>query len=380
MSELDRHAQAGIAAINERRFDDAVQHFEAALAEAPDRPDMNSALGMAFLHRGDVGSALPFLEAACRLSEAYPDAEHAEMKVHFFTSWATALQMMDRAGEARDVLQRTTARFPAAVEAQVQLGQALLETGEVEAGVAVYRALAEHPALDEERRKAAEAVAGCVRAFLDSGEPASVFLEAHQGSYKAYFDEVAAAQPGWYAEAARMARGPDGESRPYLPDGARPYALIRVDLVDPATGEVGSVYSDREPMIVTVEGLEPLAQIPVLFPWRDQGLDLYVCTRCPWHWLPIVIEIENVDRYGAAVDDAIGAWYLAGYNGDFGDAEAGRFHYISDPEVIGERAVAYTVDLGRAGFEAIADLVRRLRVLGDRVPLGRVLLGGGRLL
>ena len=29
------------------------------------------------------------------------------------------------------------------------------------------------------------------------------------------------------------------------------------------------------------------------------------------------------------IDGTIGDWYLAGFNGDFGDAESGRFHYIT---------------------------------------------------
>ena len=74
-----------------------------------------------------------------------------------------------------------------------------------------------------------------------------------------------------------------------------------------------------------------------------------------------------------------GAWYLAGFNGDFGDADKGRFHYIGPPEPVGERALSYTVDLGRASFEAIEDLVRRLVVLNTTTPVRRVLFGNGYL-
>ena len=85
MSDLDQHAKAGIAAINEKRYEDAIAEFQAAVELAPDRPDMNGALGMAHMHRGDVAAGIPYLERAGELSEAYPDDDHAEMKVHFFT-------------------------------------------------------------------------------------------------------------------------------------------------------------------------------------------------------------------------------------------------------------------------------------------------------
>jgi len=379
MSDLDTHAQAGISAINDKRYDDAVTSFEQALALAPDRPDMNSALGMAHLHRGSVGDGVPFLEAAVRLGDGYADAEHADMKVHFATSLATAYQIMDRVGDAREVLTGLVGRFPQATEARLQLGQLLLESCGAEEGARLYAGLAEDAGLDDEQREAARAVAGCVRAFLASDDGADVFLQAHQESYRSYFDEIAASQPEWFPEAARLARGADGEPQPYLPEGARPYALLRVDLVNPETNEVASVYSDQEPMVVAVEGMEPLAQIAVLLPWDDQDLETWVCTRCPWHWLPIVVELEDPDSGATALDEAIGSWYLSGYNGDFGSADAGRFHYIGDPERVQGSGIAYVVDLGRAGFEAIPSLMNRLRVLNETHPIRRVLLGGGRL-
>jgi hypothetical protein len=73
---LDEHARAGLRAIEEQRFDDAIKAFEAALAVAPERPDMNNALGMAYLHRGDVGNALPHLERAIALAEPYDQPQH----------------------------------------------------------------------------------------------------------------------------------------------------------------------------------------------------------------------------------------------------------------------------------------------------------------
>ncbi|MFT6143777.1 MAG: tetratricopeptide (TPR) repeat protein [Myxococcota bacterium] len=379
MSDLDTHAQAGIAAVNEQQYEAAIASFEKAVAIAPERPDMNNALGMAHMHRGDVGGAIPYLEKAKTLSDAFPDGEHADMKVHFFTGLASAYQLTDRVADAKAVLRETVSRFPDHPDAALQLGQLLLDTTEVTEGIRLYKSLAEHPGLDDERREAAAAVAGAIEAFLDVDEPPTVFLEAHASSYKEYFDDIASNQPDWYAEAARMARGEDGEVKPILAEGARPYAMVRVDMVNPTTGEVAGVYSEAEPMVVAVDGLEPLAQLSILFPWEDPPFDTWVCSRCPWHWLPIIIQMQPSDGAAEALDDAIGSWYLAGYNGDFGDADSGRFHYIGDLEDVGNGGVATVVDLGRARFDAIPNLINRLSVLHETFPIRRLLIGGGRL-
>lgn len=383
MGTLDEHARAGLQAIAEKRYDEAVRAFEAAVALAPDRPDMNAALGTAYLHRGDAGNAVAPLERAVALAEPFTAPEHQERRREFALTLATAYQLMDRVGHAERTLRDVVARWPEhSLEARLQLGQLLLSSCRPEEGCKVYDEAADW--LDKDQRQSAEALVGSIRSFLASGHPASVFLEAHGDSYRGYFDEIAKQQVehGWYAEAARMARRPDGEVVPVLGEGARPYAFERVDLVNPKDGAVSSVYSESEPMVVAVEGLEPLAQVPILLPWTGHPFAVWVCTRCPWHWLPVVVELAEAvpfERRVDLVEPTVASWYLAGYNGEFGDQESGRFHYVSDPQPLGERAVAWVVDLGRSRFEAVGDLLRRLGVLNDRHPVRRVLFGEGRL-
>jgi tetratricopeptide (TPR) repeat protein len=384
MSSLDEHARAGLKAIEEKRYEDAIASFERAVELAPDRPDMNNALGMAYLHRGDAGNAIGPLERAVALAEPFSAPEHQPLKQEFHLSLATAYQLMDHVAQARETLQGIVQRWPEHLGARLQLAQLLLSACELEAGLAVYDDSLD--LLDKDQRESAEALVGTLRAFLESEHPASVFLEAHCDSYIEYFDEVAKAQSeqGWYAEAARMVRGPDGEPVRILPEGARPYAFTRVDLVNPADGTVSGVYSEQEPMVVALEGLEALAQVPVLLPWKGETpFDLWVCSRCPWHWLTVTVQFQQAADTDEAlierVDGAIGQWYLAGYEGEFGDAERGRFHYITDPDRMGDRAVVYVIDLGRARFEAIGALLRRLTVVHDRHPIQRVLFGYGRL-
>jgi tetratricopeptide (TPR) repeat protein len=383
MPTLDELARQGIEAINEKRFDDAITAFTAALAVDDTRPDMNNALGMAYLHRGDVGNAIPHLERAVAMAEPFTAPEVQSMKRDFHIQLATAYQLMDQVDDAMRTLRGVIRRWPAVAEPYLQLGNLLLSTGELDEGKQIYRDAA--GVLDGEEQKAAEVVVAAIEAFEESEHPGAVFLEAHAQSYKDYFDQVAEAQAehGWYAEAARMARGADGEPVPILADGARPYALTRVDLVNPVDGTVSGVYSEQEPMIVAVQGLEPLAEAAIVFPWADWPFDVGVCTRCPWHWLQIVIQFDSAAESPEAlierVDELIGGWYLSGFNGEFGEPESGRFHYISDPEPLSDRALAYTVDLGRARYEAIPTLLKRLTVLHDSQPIDRVLFGYARL-
>jgi len=381
MATLDELARQGIEAITDKRFDDAIEAFTAALAIDDTRPDMNSALGMAYLHRGDVGNAIPHLERAVAMAEPFVEPEVQSMKRDFHVQLATAYQLMDRVDEASRTLRGIIQRWPSVAEPYLQLGNLLLSTGQLDEGKQIYRDAA--GVLDGEDKAAAEVIVAAIEAFEGAEQPASIYLEAHAQSYKDYFDQVADAQAehGWYAEAARMARGADGEPVPIVADGARPYALTRVDLVNPVDGTVSGVYSEQEPMIVAIEGLEPLAEAAIVFPWKDWPFDVGVCTRCPWHWLQITVQFQaKVDEAQLAeLDELFGDWYLAGYNGEFGDSDSGRFHYISDPEPLSDRAVSYTVDLGRARYEAIPRLLQRLTVLHDKLPLQRVNFGYSRL-
>jgi len=378
---LDEHARAGLRAIEERRYDDAISAFKKVLEVESDRPDMNHALGMAYVHRGDVGNAIPHLEAAVRLAEPYQAPEHQPLKLEFHMSLATSYQLMDQVEKARKALEEVVRRWPDHVEARLQLGQLLLSTCQLKDGLEVYKEAADY--LDKEQREAAEALVGSAEAFLESEHEANVFLQGHQESYVSYFDEVAKSQPSWHAEAMRASMV-NGEPQPMLAEGARPYALSRVDLVNPADNTVSGVYSEQEPMIVALHGLEPLAQAPVMMPWEGGWpFQTWVCSRSPWHWLGIIVQFQEpadsddalVDR----IDGLMGEWYLQGFNGEFGSKDRGYFHYIGDPDVMGNRAVAYAVDLGRAHYEAIPALLTKLTVLHERAPIQRVLFGYGRL-
>ena len=154
MPTLDELARQGIEAINEKRFEDAITAFTAALDVDDTRPDMNSALGMAYLHRGDVGNAIPHLERAVAMAEPYTAPEVQSMKRDFHMQLATAYQLMDQVDDAMRTLRGVIRRWPAVPEPYLQLGNLLLSTGDLDEGKQVYRDAA--GVLDGDEKKAAE--------------------------------------------------------------------------------------------------------------------------------------------------------------------------------------------------------------------------------
>ena len=115
----------------------------------------------------------------------------------------------------------------------------------------------------------------------------------------------------------------------------------------------------------------------MLFVWRELPFDVRVSSQTPWDQLPLQFLLRSAAD-SPALNDVIGDWYTAGWNGAFGTKDAGRLHYISDPIVSrGGRAVVYNVDFGRAGIESIDDLLRRLTVFHSEHPIAQMIFGRG---
>ena len=176
-----------------------------------------------------------------------------------------------------------------------------------------------------------------------------------------------------------MKRAPNGQVVPSIPEGARPYAAVRVDLVDPQSGQVGQI--GDQPMVVALADYPALARSVIQIPWRDLGFDLRVSSQAPWDQMPIQVRFRTGGAAAVnAFDQLMGDWYMGGFNGTYGRQDSGRFHYISDPEVRPDRkAVTYNVDLGRADLACLDDLIRRVTAFHVQFPIERMILGRGYL-
>jgi tetratricopeptide (TPR) repeat protein len=297
----------------------------------------------------------------------------------FLLGLAAAAEDLDEPGDALAAYDQVLAANPGQPRARSARAHLLLAWGELDAGARELDAYLDDARDEQPFLDGAMAYLSSLRSLQAADIHPREFLVGHRESYVEMFDHYAAEQAarGWIAEAARMRRDERGRIVPSIPEGARPYAALRVDLVNPQTSEVGQV--GDQPMVVALAGYEPLARAPALLRWRDLPFDLRVSTQAPWDQLPIQVAFDTA----GALDDldaVVGDWYLRGWDGAFGDADGRRFHYISDPEPRRDgRAVTYHCDLGRARVEAIDDLVRRLGVLHASRPIGRVILGRGYL-
>jgi len=347
-----------------------------ALREHPDRIDLVHALAIIQLQLGLPEQTLKLMVEAEALAKTRSQPNDLALLPQLTLTRGAAHEELYDADSAQRAYQELLLSAPDHPLALQGLGHLLLAWGQTDQGLEVLQTAVDAGTDDPEFIEATSALIGAVRHFISEDVHPRMFIEAHRGSYVEFFDHHAdkMAEEGWIAEAARMRKGMDGQLVPLIPDGARPYAAIRVDLVDPSTGQGGLV--GDQPMIVGLAGHEILAQAPVVSDWPGQPIPTWVSSQCPWDQLPITIRFEQGDPVAQA-DPTVGDWYTAGFEGTFGTTDRGRFHYISDLQPVQAHTVLFHVDCGRAAHEAIDDLLKRLGVLHSQHPISGVLIGRG---
>lgn len=367
-----------MAALNQGNPTDAVSTLQAAVTANPDRLDLRHALSVAHLQLGEPLMALQVNEELFDLASEETGEHAAMMMLQIVLTRAAIFEDLAQPTEAEASYREVLRHQPDHAQAQQALGFLLLAWGRMDEGVAQLRLHAENASEAAEPREATAGFLTALEAFRREEYHPGAFIQAHRESYVDFFNHHAnrMAEQGWIAEAARMKR--DGDRVvPIIADGARPYAAIRVDLVNPQTGQPGLI--GEEPMIVAIEGFEPLAHAPVLFPTpTDNAFKVWTSSQCPWDQLTIQIRFAGPDAVDKA-DAVIGDWYSAGFNGTFGQQDSGRFHYISDPESPSPDSVVYQVDCGRAEQRAVENLMQRLVVLHGQHPIRHVVVGRGYL-
>jgi hypothetical protein len=377
-STADTVAMGAVKALNDGKPAEARDLLKQALADTGERPDLLHALAVVEMQIGEIGEARPHVDRALALLRDVEGAEAAEMRQLFTLTSASIAQEEDDPAVAEAVCRELLAVRPDLAPARSTLASVLFALGRLDAGRAEMEVLAVDPRVPQDERAGARAFVEALDRWRTSGEHPRAFLVAHRERYCRFFDAMArdAAAKGWIAEAAIHARDAGGATRPLVPEGARPYATVRVDLVDPATGQRGLV--GDQPMVVARRGWEPLARIPVVLPWPGAPFDLRVSTQAPWDELPVQVLLEDGDPL-ERVDPVVGAWYADGFEGRFGEADRGRFHYVGDLERTRAHGAVWRVDLGRARVDAVDALVERLEALHRETPLNTVILGRGSL-
>lgn len=355
-----------------------------AIDAAPNRPDLLNALGVVQLQLGEPEIGKELIEQAIAVAQADAAAnpgraeQNATMIEGFLLALAAACEDLDEPGQAEAAYQRVLASNPGQPRARQGYAHLLFASGRLDEGRKQLELYVEEDRDEDPFIEGAAAFLDDLRRFQREDIHPRELLNAHRGSYVEMFDHYAREQEklGWIAEAARMKRDEEGRIVPNIPEGARPYAAVRVDLVDPRTSQVGQI--GDQPMVVALADYQALARAPVSFAWRERAFDLRISSQAPWDQLPIQILFRG--RADEELDLLIGDWYIAGWDGAWGSRDGGRFHYISDPELRRDnRAVVYHVDMGRASVAAIEDLLRRLEGFHADHPLQTVLIGRGHL-
>lgn len=379
-------AEKALKILNEGDPREARKLLLEAVQAAPDRPDLLNALAVVQLQLGESELALKLAqEALARIEEQAMDPARREqalaMREGIRLTVAAAAEDLGDAKAAMAAYNAVLEADPGQPRARSGLAQVLLAQGELDAAIEQLSLYIDEDRDEDPFIEGAEALLDSVRAFRRNDIHPREFLVAHHGSYTQFFDHHAKEQEqkGWIAEAAKMKRDASGKVVPSIPEGARPYAAVRVDLVDPSSGQVGQI--GDQPMIVALADYPALARAVILFSWRDLAFDVKVSSQAPWDQLPIQICFrEGGAKAINAADQTMGDWYLAGFNGNYGRQDSGRFHYISDPEVRADRrAIVYHVDMGRADLVSIDDLIRRLTMLHSQFSIERLVIGRGYL-
>lgn len=170
-NSTDQFLRTGRQALEAGDWDMALRTLRQAVALAPDHPAGRNLLGAALLQTGHAEAAIPEFEQAARLARNDPgilanlgracaeagrhDAAHQAFlkasrimpgNVHYAEGAAIALAGLGRFDEAAALLQRLTARFPAAATPWYNLGNVRREQRDLAAAEHCYReALARAP-------------------------------------------------------------------------------------------------------------------------------------------------------------------------------------------------------------------------------------------
>ena len=377
--QIDDAAQQAMAALREGDHERARDALKEALKHDPTRLDFMHALAVTHVQLGESTEAHKLLSTALDVANEQRDQMADTLVPQLLLARAAAAEDLydpvSAAADYRAVLEKT----PEEPRAQLGLGHLLLGWGQIRAGQEMLDLFIESAMDKPEFIDGAKGFSEALRRFVDNDIHPKIFLEAHRGSYVEFFDHHAnrMAEEGWIAEAARMHRNERGEVVPLIPEGARAYAAVRIDLVDPSSGQPGQI--GDQPMVVAVADYEALSKAPVLIDWPNLPFPVWVSSQCPWDQLDIHIRFSSSSDPLLDADKTIGDWYTDGYNGKFGQSDRGRFHYISDPEVIDPQSILYHVDCGRTTLSAIDDLFQRLEILAELHPIASVVIGRGHL-
>ncbi len=356
--------------------DKAREALMLALTDHPERLDLVHTLSVIELQNGSPELALDIAEKAAAVAAERKAPDDLVLLSQLLLTQGAAHEELRNPLRALDSYDQVLAVEPEHPLAMQGKGHLLLAWGKLDEGLQVLQSTVDAGKDDQRFLDATQKLIEGVKRFQSDDLHPRNFVDAHRGSYVEFFNHHAdeMAGKGWIAEAARMRKDEQGNLVPVVAEGAKPYAGTRVDLVDPQTGQAGLV--GEQPMVVAIQDHEIIAQTAIVFSWPHDDFPVWGSSQMPWNLLSICVRLDTDDPE-SAVDPTIGDWFSAGFDGEFGTTDRGRFHSISDPERLDNQTIRYQLDCGRAEAHAIDDLLKRLGVLHNTHTITGVLIGRG---
>jgi len=374
---MDSIAQKALDALRSENPNEARIALEELIESAPERLDLRHSLAIVLLKMGESKAAKIVVDDAIALmDDGQGDTLDDSLSAQLYMARAEAcldLYLPRQAEQSYQMILQKDPQNPYALQALAYL---LLRWGRTKQGVSTLKDYVKAGTDEAQILEGNKAFMEAVQRFISNDIHPKEFLVAHHGAYQEFFahHEEQMKSKGWLSEQAYILPADEEGKYVYaIRDGDRPYATTRVDLYDPQSHQVGRV--GDQPMIVALADYEALAHAPALFTWPGHSFLVLVSSNCAWNNLSI--QIRTMDGSWENIDPYIGDWYQDGFFGKFGSETEGFFHEIGYPQEIDGNSVQYYVDCGKAGVEAIENLLRRLEIAHSHFGIDTIIIGEG---
>jgi tetratricopeptide (TPR) repeat protein len=375
--EPDPISEAALQALRSENPLEAKEVLEKLIGEHPEKLDLRHSLAVVLLNMGESAAAHILCQDTIRMCFESRDDMATTMLTPLFLADAEACEGLNNAQEAEKNYKKILETEEGHPYARQRYAYLLFASGRIKEGLTQMQAYVEEGHDEPDALTAHEKLIASIQSFQRNDVHPKEFLVAHREAYVQEFSRVAQdlEKEGWYVEAARMNRSDDGTFVPIIPEGSPSYAAMRVDVVNPKTGQPGRI--GEGPYYVGLADYAILVQSPFVDSWPGRPFPVYVSSRCAWNHFSIQIRVFNESSLDI-LDSYIGDWYESGFHGSYGaPGKEGMFHEIYNFERVDENRISFYVDMGRARLEAVEDFLNRLEVFHQQYFIDAVLFGDG---
>lgn len=375
--EPDAVSERALQALRSENPQEAKNVLEELISQNPEKVDLRHSLAVVLLNMGESAAAHIVCQDAIRMCFELQDDTATTMLTPLFLADAEACEGLNQPREAAKCYTKILQTEEGHPYARQRYAYLLFASGRIDEGLTQMQSYVDEGYDEPEALEAHQSLVSTIKLFQNNDVHPKEFLTAHREAYVEEFSRIAEdlEKEGWYVEAARMSRDEEGKYIPIIPEGAPSYAAMRVDAVNPQTGQPGRI--GEGPYYVGLGDYAILAQSSFVDRWPGKEFPVYVSSRCAWNHFSIQIRVFNEQSLDV-LDAYIGDWYESGFHGAYGNPnKEGMFHEIYNMERVDHNTVSFYVDLGRARTECVEDFITRLETFHQEHHIDAVLFGDG---